>query len=64
MKNNLRVLLAERRMNIMELSGKINITPNTLYGIYNEKSWPNIKTVKKIVDYFGVGWDEFLGEEK
>lgn len=53
MKNNLRVLMAQKFVNITQLSKAIGISRNTLTSIYYEKTTQiNIKTLTLLCNYF------------
>ena len=48
MKNNLRMILAERKIKKGEFAKEIGITPGTLSFIVNEKSVPTLEVAMKI----------------
>ncbi|MEF7494729.1 helix-turn-helix transcriptional regulator [Lysinibacillus sphaericus] len=52
-KNNLRVLMAQEKINITQLSKAIGISRNTLTSIYHEKTTRvDIKTLTLLCNYF------------
>lgn len=53
MKNNLRLLMAEQRINITQLAVATGISRNTLSSIYHEKTTRiDFKTITLICKYF------------
>ncbi|MGY4793914.1 helix-turn-helix domain-containing protein [Lysinibacillus fusiformis] len=53
MKNNLRLLMADQRINITQLAAATGISRNTLSSIYHEKTTRiDIKTITLICKYF------------
>ena len=53
MKNNLRLLMAQKHINITQLSAAIGILRNTIASIYHEKTTRiDIKTITVICNYF------------
>ena len=53
MKNKLRILMAEKHLNITELSEITGISRNTISNIYNEKTTRiDLKTVTVLCGYF------------
>lgn len=64
MKNNLRILLAERKMSVKELHALSNVSISTLTSIYYERANnPGIKTIISIANGLKVGIDELIGYE-
>lgn len=62
MKNRLRILLAERKMKISELSEELKVSRNTLTSYYYERcSMFRLNIVLKICDYFDCSLDYFFG---
>ncbi|WP_239748537.1 helix-turn-helix transcriptional regulator [Mammaliicoccus sp. A-M2] len=65
MKNNFRILLAERKTNVAKVCDKTGISKTTLYGLYHENTQnPDFKTIMKLCDYLGITPNEFLGINK
>lgn len=61
MKNNLRILLAERKMKITQLAKELNVSRNTLTAYYYERcKMCRLDVVLKICDYFGCSLDYFF----
>ena len=61
MRNNLRILLAERKMSVKELHVLSNISISTLTSIYYERANnPGIKTIISIANGLKVGVDELI----
>lgn len=64
MKNNLRVILAKRKLTVAELSEMTGLAKSTLTQIYYERSNPSALTLYKIANVLGVAVDELLvGDE-
>lgn len=62
MKNRLRILLAEKKMKISELSEELKISRNTLTSYYYERcSMFRLNIVLKICNYFDCSLDYFFG---
>lgn len=62
MKNRLRILLAEKKMKISELSEELKVSRNTLTAYYYERcSMFRLNIVLKICDYFDCSLDYFFG---
>lgn len=62
MKNDFRILIAERKLNIAEVNKDTGIAKTTLYGLYKEKTKnPDTKTVMKLCEYLEVTPNEFFG---
>ena len=61
MKNNLRVILAERREKVSDVYKATGISKSTLTALYYERTKsPDIHTLQKVVKYLGVTIDELL----
>ena len=64
MKNNLRILLAERKMSVKELHVLSKVSISTLTNIYYERANnPVIKTIISIANGLNVGVDELISYE-
>ncbi|MDU0462081.1 MULTISPECIES: helix-turn-helix domain-containing protein [Staphylococcus] len=62
MKNDFRILIAERKLNIAEVNRDTGIAKTTLYGLYKETTKnPDTKTVMKLCEYLEVTPNEFFG---
>lgn len=65
MKNRLRILLAEKKMKISELSEELKVSRNTLTSYYYERcSMFRLNIVLKICDYFDCSLDYFFGRSE
>lgn len=61
MKNRLRILLAEKKMRITELSEELKVSRTTLTAYYYERcKMCRLDVVFKICDYFGCSLDYFF----
>lgn len=60
MKNNLRVILAKRKLTVAELSEMTGLAKSTLTQIYYERTNPSALTLYKIASALGVMVDELL----
>lgn len=61
MKNNLRVILASKKMNVTKLHKLTGISGSTLTPIVNEKAKsPSIITIKKIAEALNVSIDDLV----
>lgn len=64
MKNNLRVILAKKKMTIAELSDISNVSKPTLSGLYGERTNnPNAETLLKIAKALNISLDELIPTE-
>lgn len=63
MKNNLRVILARKKMTVAELNKLTRIAKSTLTQIYYERSNPTVGTLIKIATALGITMDELLVEK-
>ncbi len=64
MGNKLRVLLAERKLNIADVHKDTGIAKTTLYRLYNETTVnPDTRTVMKLCEYLKVTPNDFFGIE-
>lgn len=64
MNNNLRVILAKKRMSVSDLKREIGVSRTTLTEFYYERSKPNIDTLQKIAKALNVTIDELLTVEE
>lgn len=65
MKNDFRILIAERKLNIADVNRDTGIAKTTLYGLYKETTKnPDTKTVIKLCEYLEVTPNEFFGIKK
>ncbi|MBD8025563.1 helix-turn-helix transcriptional regulator [Ureibacillus sp. Re31] len=61
MKNRLRLLMAERHLNITVLSEKTGISRNAIANIYHEKTTRiDLKTISKLCNFFGCTPNDLL----
>ncbi|MCE5013264.1 helix-turn-helix transcriptional regulator [Staphylococcus warneri] len=64
MKNQFRVILAERKLKISDVYSATGIAKTTLYGLYHEKTTnPSLPIILKLCSYLNVTPNEFLGIE-
>lgn len=65
MKNNFRVLLAKKRLNVSDVAEATGISKSTLIALYYERTKrPDIETLTKVANYLGVTIDELLTPEE
>lgn len=65
MKNQFRVILARKKLNISEVFENTGVAKTTLYGLYKETTKnPGTKTVMKLCEYLEVTPNEFFGIEE
>ncbi|WP_204178027.1 helix-turn-helix transcriptional regulator [Staphylococcus sp. GDY8P11P] len=65
MKNEFRVILAERKLKISDVYSATGIAKTTLYGLYHEKTTnPSMPIIMKLCDYLNITPNEFFGIEK
>ena len=61
MKNNLRVILANKKMKVSDLHKKTGISKGTLTAIFYEKAKnPSIITIKKIAKALNISIDDLV----
>ena len=64
MKNNMRVILAKKRLKVADVARKTGLSKSTLTALYYERTKrPDIETLLKIANYLGVSIDELLTPE-
>ncbi|MCL2831766.1 MAG: helix-turn-helix domain-containing protein [Treponema sp.] len=51
---NLKRMRSDRHLSQMELSKIVDISPNFINDIENEKKWPSITTISKLVKALGI----------
>lgn len=65
MKNNLRVLLAKKRLKVSDLAKGTGLSKSALTALYYERTKrPGIITLQKVADYLNVSIDELLTVEE
>lgn len=65
MKNNMRVILAKKRLKVADVARKTGLSESTLTALYYERTKnPEAETLLKIADYLGVTLDELLTPEE
>ena len=65
MKNNMRVILAKKRLKVADVARKTGLSKSTLTALYYERTKnPESETLLKIADYLGVTLDELLTPEE
>ena len=61
MKNNMRVILAKKRLKVADVARETGLSKSTLTALYYECAKnPSLDTLKKVSSYLGVTLDEFL----
>lgn len=64
MKNNMRVLLAQKRQKVSDVHKATGVSKSTLTALYYERTKrPDIETLQKVSEYLGVTIDELLTVE-
>ena len=64
MKNNMRVLLAQKRQKVSDVHEATGISKSTLTALYYERTKnPELETLLKVANYLGVTLDELLNVE-
>lgn len=64
MKNQFRVILAQKKLNILEVFENTGIAKTTLYGLYYERTKnPDTSTIMKICRYLEITPNDFFGIE-
>lgn len=65
MKNNIRVILARKRLKISDLAKGTGISKSTLTALYYERTnHPDIITLQKVANFLNVTIDELLNVEE
>lgn len=62
MKNNLRILLAKRRLKTSDLAEMTGLSKSSLIAMYYERSNPTIQTLRKISEALGVTITDLIAE--
>lgn len=61
MKNNMRVILAKKRLKVADVARETGLSKSTLTALYYERAKnPSLDTLQKVSSYLGVTLDEFL----
>lgn len=61
MKNNMRVILAKKRLKVADVARETGLSKSTLTALYYERAKnPSLDTLKKVSSYLGITLDEFL----
>lgn len=63
MKNNLRVILADKKITATKIHEDTGISKTTISGIVNERTDPNLSTLIKLADYLDVKLDVLVARE-
>lgn len=64
MRNNMRVLLAEKRQKVSDVAKATGLSKSTLTALYYERAKsPTINTLQRVADYLGVTVDELIRVE-
>ena len=64
MKNNMRVILAKKRLKVADVARETGLSKSTLTALdYERTKRPDIETLLKIANYLGVSIDELLTPE-
>ena len=65
MKNNMRVLLAQKRQKVSDVHKATGISKSTLTALYYERTKnPETETLLKVANYLGVTLNELLNVEE
>lgn len=65
MKNNIRVILARKRLKVSDLAKGTGISKSTLTALYYERTKrPDITTLQKVANFLNVTIDELLNVEE
>ncbi len=62
--NNLRTLRKQHQLSMKALGNIVGVAESTISLYENEKREPDLSTLKKIADYFGVSVDYILGRDE
>ena len=61
MKNNFRVLLAQKRLKVADVARETGLSKSTLTALYYERSKnPTFETLQKVADFLEVTIDDLL----
>ena len=61
MKNQLRVILAIKKIPVSEVYENTGLSKTTIYGLYHEKTKnPSLKTVLIVCSYLGITVESFI----
>lgn len=61
MRNNMRVLQAEKRQKVSDVAKATGLSKSTLTALYYERAKsPTINTLQRVADYLGVTVDELI----
>lgn len=63
MKNNLRVILADKKIKAAKIHEDTGISKTTITGIVNERTDPSLSTLIKLADYLDVKLDVLVARE-
>lgn len=64
MRNNMRVLLAEKRQKVSDVAKATGLSKSTLTALYYERAKsPTFNTLKRVADYLDVTVDELIRVE-
>ena len=64
MKNNLRMVMAEQRVNIADLHRATNLSRSTIVYLYNEEKQCNIHSLMQICDALNITPNDILITKK
>ena len=61
MKNNMRVILAKKRLKVADVARETGLSKSTLTALYYERSKnPTLETLQKVADFLEVTIDDLL----
>lgn len=61
MKNNMRVILAKKRLKVADVARETGLSKSTLTALYYERAKnPTFETLQKVADFLEVTIDELL----
>ena len=64
MKNNMRVILAKKRLKVADVARETGLSKSTLTALYYERTKrPDIETLLMNANYLGFSFDELLTPE-
>ena len=65
MKNNLRIILAQKRLKLSDLEKLTGLSNSTLNALYYERTKnPTLETLRRVADCLSVTIDELLNVEE
>jgi transcriptional regulator with XRE-family HTH domain len=62
MKLKLKELCSKKEVTLYQLASELNIDRNTVYGWSNNKIFPRVKQLDKLIAYFGCEVEDLIGK--